>query len=296
MTIVEHAGGPARVVYLGSPEIAVEPLRALVAAGHDVALVVTNPDRRRGRGKETMPTPVKAAASELGLPVSHHLDDVLEVGAAFGVVVAYGHIIGNHVLDVVPMLNIHFSLLPRWRGAAPLERAILAGDDITGVCLMEVAEALDEGAVYARAEVEIGDRTLEELHDALVQASCDLLVDSLAEGLDPPEPQQGEATYAKKLGPGDFVLDFGRPAVELVRVVRIGRAHTTLDGKRFAVRAAHVDPDPAQVPPGTIDGVRVATGDGWLVLDTVQPEGRTATAADDWRRGARLEPGSRLGT
>lgn len=296
MTIVEHAGGPARIVYLGSPEIAVEPLRALVAAGHDVALVVTNPDRRRGRGKDEMPTPVKAAALELGLPVSHTLDDVVDVGAAFGVVVAYGHIIGNHVLEAVPMLNIHFSLLPRWRGAAPLERAILAGDPVTGVCLMEVAEALDEGAVYARAEVEIGERDLGELHDALVQASCELLVDALDHGLQTPEPQQGEATYARKLKAEDFVLDFTRPAGELVRVVRVGRAHTTLDGKRFAVRAAHVDPAPVSLAPGTIDGVRVATGDGWLVLDTVQPEGRAATAADDWRRGARLEPGTRLGS
>ena len=295
MPHITHAGGPARLVYLGSPEIAVAPLRALVAAGHDIALVVTNPDRRRGRGKDLMPTPVKAAAVELGLAVSHELDDVLEVDADFGVVVAYGHIIGNHILDAVPMVNIHFSLLPRWRGAAPLERAILAGDETTGVCLMEIAEALDEGDVYDRVEVPIGDSTLDELRRALVDASCELLVTALADGLAEPEPQVGEATYARKLKADDFVLDLARPARELVRIVRLGRAHTTLDGRRFAVKAATVDSTSHDRQPGTLDDVRVATGEGWLVLDTVQPEGKKPVAAADWRRGARLDSNTRLG-
>lgn len=116
MIDLRHDGGPARIVYLGSPEIAVAPLKALVDAGHDVALVVTNPDSRQGRGRTLAPTPVKAAAVELGLDVTHDIDDVLDVGADFGVVVAYGHIIRDHILDVLPLLNIHFSLLPRWRG------------------------------------------------------------------------------------------------------------------------------------------------------------------------------------
>ena len=247
MAHINHDGGPARIVYLGSPEIAVAPLQALVQAGHDVALVVTNPDRRRGRGKTETPTPVKAAALELGLTVSHELDDVLGVGADFGVVVAYGHIIGNHVLEAVPMLNIHFSLLPRWRGAAPLERAILAGDEMTGVCLMEIAEALDEGDVYDRREVPVGEQTLDELRDALVDASCTLLVDALAKGLSPPEPQVGEVVYARKLSSDDFALDFTQPAEQLVRVIRLGRAHTTLAGKRFGIKAASVDPAPHDV-------------------------------------------------
>lgn len=282
-------------MYLGSPEIAVAPLRALVEAGHDVALVVTNPDRRRGRGKDLMPTPVKAAANELGLAVSHDLDDVLGVQADFGVVVAYGHIIGNHILERVPMVNIHFSLLPRWRGAAPLERAILAGDEITGVCLMEIAEALDEGDVYARAEVAIGNRTLDELRHALVEASCAMLVQALAHGITDPEPQSGEVTYARKLKADDFALDFEEPAVQLERIVRLGRAHTTLQGKRFAIKAATVDSQPHTAEPGSLDGVRVATGQGWLVLETVQPEGKKPVAATDWQRGARLDSDVRLG-
>ena len=295
MAHITHGGGPARIVYLGSPEIAVAPLRALVEAGHDVALVVTNPDRRRGRGKTETPTPVKAAALDLGLTVSHELDDVLAVDADFGIVVAYGHIIGNHVLEAVPMLNIHFSLLPRWRGAAPLERAILAGDEMTGVCLMEIAEALDEGDVYDLREVPVGDRTLDELRDALVEASCALLVEALANGLSTPKPQVGEAVYARKLSSGDFALDFSEPAEQLARVVRLGRAHTTLAGKRLGIKGASVDPTPHHVRPGTLDGQRVATGNGWLVLETVQPEGKKPVEASEWHRGARLPDNAVLG-
>lgn len=293
---IVHEGGPARIVYLGSPQIAVAPLRALVEAGHDVALVVTNPDARRGRGKQLMPTAVKAAALELGLPVTHEIDDVLAVGADFGVVVAFGHLIRNHILDAVPMVNIHFSLLPRWRGAAPLERAILAGDAMTGVCLMEVAEKLDEGDVYARSEIAIEDKTLDELRDDLVEASCELLVDSLRKGLAEPEPQIGEPIYARKLRSDDFALDFSEPAVQLARIVRLGRAHTTLDGQRFAIKQARVDAQAHTSTPGTIDGIRVATGDGWLVLDTVQPSGKKPVAAVDWRRGARIADDAKLGS
>ncbi len=294
MTI--HDGGPARLVYLGSPEIAVRPLEALVEAGHDVALVVTNPDRRRGRGKDLMPTPVKAAAERLGLSVSHELEDVVGADAEFGVVVAYGHIISNEVLDAVPMLNIHFSLLPRWRGAAPLERAILAGDDETGVCLMQIVEALDEGGVYARRSVPIGDATLDELREALVDASCALLVDALDHGLGQPEPQQGEPVYARKIKPEEHELDFRRRAIELARVIRLGRAWTTLDGKRLRINSATVDADPVgDATPGALHGDRIATAEGWVVLDTVQPEGKKAVAAADWLRGARHEPGTVLG-
>ena len=118
--------------------MAVPPLESLVAAGHEVALVVTGIDKRRGRGSDISPSAVKAAALNLGLPVSHDVDDVLAVGADLGVVVAFGSIIKPHVLAAVPMVNLHFSLLPRWRGAAPVERALLAGDEFTGVCVMIV--------------------------------------------------------------------------------------------------------------------------------------------------------------
>ncbi len=159
----------ARLAYLGTPEMAVPPLRALVAAGHDIALCVTRPDRRRGRGTAQTPSPVKAAATELGLTVSHDMDDLTSAGVELAVVVAYGRIIPARLLEQVPMVNLHFSLLPRWRGAAPVERAILAGDTQTGVCLMKVEEGLDTGPVYAVRTVPLDDEvTLDDLRGELV--------------------------------------------------------------------------------------------------------------------------------
>ncbi len=183
--------------------MAVPPLRALVAAGHDIALCVTRPDRRRGRGGAVTPSPVKEAALELGLPVSHSMEDVAGVGVELAVVVAYGRIIPATLLAQVPMVNLHFSLLPRWRGAAPVERAILAGDRETGVCLMKLEEGLDTGPVYARRVVPIGsDADLAALRAELVELGSALLVESLAgglAGLPVPEPQEGEPTIASKV-------------------------------------------------------------------------------------------------
>ena len=159
----------ARLAYLGTPDLAVPPLRALVAAGHDVALCVTRPDRRRGRGGDTTPSPVKAAAGELGIAVSHDMDDLIPARVELAVVVAFGRIIPARLLEQLLMVNLHFSLLPRWRGAAPVERAILAGDRETGVCLMKVEAGLDTGPVYATRIVEITDDvTLADLREQLV--------------------------------------------------------------------------------------------------------------------------------
>ena len=159
----------ARLVFLGTPEAAVEPLRTLVHAGHDVALVVTRADKRRGRGSALVPSPVKRAATDLGLTVADSLDDVVGVGAELGVVVAYGRIIPVAVLDRLPMVNLHFSLLPRWRGAAPVERAILEDDAETGVCLMAVEAGLDTGPIYAEVATSIEqDETADELRSRLV--------------------------------------------------------------------------------------------------------------------------------
>jgi len=285
-------------VYLGTPQIAVPPLRALVEAGFDVPLVVTGVDKRRGRGKELSPSPVKAAALELGLPVAHDPRDVLDVKADLGVVVAYGRIIKLDVLEHLELVNIHFSLLPRWRGAAPLERAILAGDDVTGVCLMEIAEELDAGGVYARREVSIGPTDdLDALRTKLTAAGVDLLVTTLHDGLGEPEPQDGEVTWAHKLSSDDFVLDWTRSADELNRIVRLGRAHTTFRGKRFRVHEANVlDPSDPPGAPGELTGTQVSCGTGVLELVTVQPEGKPRIAATDWLNGAQLRAGDALGT
>lgn len=278
--------------------MAVRPLEALVDAGHDVALVVSQPDRRRGRGGALVPSPVKAAAARLGLPASDRVDDAIDVGAELGVVVAYGRLIRPHVLDAVPFVNLHFSLLPRWRGAAPVERAILAGDDTTGACIMALDEGLDTGPVYACERVTIGpDDTADELRATLSRKGTDLLLRLLDEGLPEPTPQEGEPTYASKLEPAEHHLDWARPAVELHRVVRLGQAWTTFRGARFKVVRSRVRDGPGVPPPGTLDAASlvVGTADGGLELLEVQPEGRPVQAAAAWRNGARLRPGERLG-
>lgn len=281
--------------------MAVAPLRALHAAGYDIALVVTNADARRGRGTATSPTPVKAAATELGLPVSHTVDDALDVDADLGVVVAFGRLIRPHVLASLPMVNLHFSLLPRWRGAAPVERAILAGDDVTGVDVMAVDETLDTGAIYAEREVAIGpDETAEALRARLVEVGTELLVATLADGLADPRAQVGQPVYAEKLTADDRHIEWAGPAVQVHRVVRVGGAWTTWRGARCKVwRTALVDVDVAGVAPGEVlaDGGRVlvACGDARAIeLLELQPEGKARQAATAWRNGARPDPGERF--
>jgi len=291
---------PTRLVYLGTPALAVAPLRALHAAGHDVALVVSRPDTRRGRRGHDEPSPVKAAALELGLPVTDELRRVLDVGADLGVVAAYGRIIPTDVLERLPMVNLHYSLLPRWRGAAPVERAILAGDHETGVCLMTVEEGLDTGGVHARRVVPIGEHeTADELRDRLVTASTELLLTTLASGIGPAEPQAGEPTYAAKIDPAELELDWMRPAVELERVVRVGGAWTTVGGKRLKVWRAQAARS-GEVAPGRVDAsagsVVVGAGGGTtLELLEVQPEGKPRREATTWARGAHLSPDASLG-
>jgi methionyl-tRNA formyltransferase len=278
-----------RLVYLGTPAISVPPLRALVADGHDVALVVSAADKRRGRGGALSPSPVKAAALELGLPVTDRVDDALDAGAELGVVVAFGRIIKPHVLAALPMVNVHFSLLPRWRGAAPVERAILAGDDRTGVDLMVVAEGLDEGEIYDRAVVPIGpDDTADDLRARLVEEGTELLLDNLRRGLPTPAPQEGEATYAHKIDPGELRIDWSRPALDVHRLVRVGGAWTTREGKRLKVLRTAL--------PARGAGVTVPAGDEPIELLVVQPEGKAPMEARAWANGARWRDGERLGT
>ena len=264
-------------------------LERLVAAGHDVAVVVTRPDRRRSRGAAPAPSPVKAAATRLGLAVSEDPGAILDTAVELGVVVAYGRILRPPVLGGVPLVNLHFSLLPRWRGAAPVERAILAGDELTGVCLMQVTEELDTGPVYRRVTTPIGpEETAVELRSRLADLGAALLVAGLAEGLGDPEAQTGEPTYAAKLGPAELRLEWSRPAVELARTVRVGRAWTTVEGKRLLVRDARAEDGAGPGAPGDLDAATVTTGNGRLRLVRVQPEGRGVLDAEAWLRGARV--------
>ena len=280
---------PGRLVFLGTPEMSVGPLRALVDAGHEVALVVSQPDRRRGRGGRTSPSPVKQAALDLGLPVTDVVDDVLGAGADLGVVVAFGRLIKPHVLAALPMVNLHFSLLPRWRGAAPVERAILAGDERTGVDLMVVEEGLDTGGIYDRTEVAIGpDETADELRSRLSGLGGEMLVRNLRAGLGEPTPQVGEPTYAHKLTVEERAIDWAAPAVDVHRRVRVGGAWTTRDGARLKVWRTALD---GAGP----EAVTVPAGDGTIALVEVQPEGRRRMPASAWARGLAGDPASGLG-
>lgn len=278
--------------------MAVAPLRALHAAGYQIPLVVSRSDTRRGRRGHDEPSPVKAAALELGLAVTDRLDDVLDADLDLGVVAAYGRIIPRRVLERLPMINLHYSLLPRWRGAAPVERAILAGDRETGVCVMAVDEALDTGAVYARRVVPIGPHeTAGELRARLTDVSVDLLLATVEAGLGAPEPQRGEPTYAEKITPAELELVWDRPADELERVVRVGGAWTTVGGRRLKVWSAVARPHHAvPLAPGQVDPPVVGTGDGVLELVELQPEGKPRRSAAEWWRGARLSPDERLGS
>jgi methionyl-tRNA formyltransferase len=280
--------------------VAAGTLRALVDGGHEVVLVVTSPDRRRGRREEPSPTPVKRVAGEFGIAVTERVEDVVGTGAELGVVVAFGRIVPPGVLERVPMVNVHYSLLPRWRGAAPVERAIVAGDLTTGVCVMALEKGLDTGPVYAHREVVIGDdETAGELRGRLGAVGTALLLELLDRpaGLPAPTPQSGEASYAAKLTPDELRLDFSRSAVECHRVVRVGRAWTTFRGRRLIVLAArpHADHPASGAPPGLLEGSAVITGAGALELVEVQIEGRGPLPFAAWRAGARPRPGEMLG-
>lgn len=294
-----------RVVYFGTPEVAVAPLHALCRAGHDVALVVTRPPKRRGRRQSPTPSPVAAAAADLGLAVTGDLDDALRVDADLGVVVAYGEHIGDEVLRCRRTVNLHFSLLPRWRGAAPVEWAILSGDAETGVCLMDVDSEIDTGAVYRRASTPIEPHeSADELRGRLCELGIGLLLDTMSEGFGDPVPQSGEMAWAEKISTSDRCIDWSVPAEHVLRLVRVGGAWTIYGNRRLKVLRADLAVDSGlSGPSGTIglrprsgdsSAVEVSTGRGAVELVTVQSEGRPAAAARDWINGARITSGERF--
>jgi methionyl-tRNA formyltransferase len=203
------------------------------------------------------------------------------------------------VLDHLTMVNVHFSLLPRWRGAAPVERAILAGDERTGVCLMRLEEGLDTGPIYACTEMDVSaTETASALRLRLAQLGADLLVSRLTAGVESlgtPVPQSGEPIYASKITPDDLHIVWSRSAVEIARQVRVGKAWTTFRRARVLLWDAHVrdegPPGRTAAAPGTIADGLVATGDGWLAPSVIQPAGRQRQAVAAWLRGARVAPG-----
>ena len=281
-----------RLVFLGTPEAAVPSLEALVAAGHDLELVVTQPDRRRGRGGDTSASPVKAAAIRLGLRVADSLEALEGVEAQRGVVVAYGALIPASVLARIPMLNVHFSLLPRWRGAAPVERALLAGDRETGVGVISLEATLDTGPLHAEGRTLIAQKTASELTGELAQMGARLVTEVLAseEMLSHPWPQVGESTYAAKLTPETFHLSPEMSAQQALRVVQLERAYFKVQGQRLLILRAH-EGDGA-LAPGALARrdatVYAGFADAALELSWVQPEGSRTMSGAAWWAGARF--------
>ncbi len=304
-----------RLIFAGTPPFAAAALEALADAGHDVALVLTQPDRPAGRGMKLAPSAVKTVALARGLPVAQPASlktpeaqaELAALQADVMVVAAYGLILPQAVLDIPRLgcLNIHASLLPRWRGAAPIQRAILAGDAETGVTIMQMDAGLDTGAMLAKTVVPIRETdTAGSLHDVLADAGARAIVDALAQGADlRPEKQDDRlATYAAKLTKDEAQLDWTQPAATLARAVRaynpVPGAWTLLDGAPLKIWAARVEAGmgmPGVVLRAAADGLVVACGEQALALQEIQPAGSKRMTAAAFLAGRPLAAGSRLG-
>ncbi|MBW5444671.1 methionyl-tRNA formyltransferase [Cohnella sp. CFH 77786] len=316
-----------RIVFMGTPDFAVPSLRMLLERGYEVAGVVTQPDRPKGRKRELTPPPVKAFATERGLPVLQpeklRAPGAVEELAAFRpdliVTAAYGQILPRAVLDMPRLgcINVHGSLLPRYRGGAPIQRSIIAGEAVTGVTLMYMAEGLDTGDMIAKGEVPIADEdTAGTMFGKLSEAGAELLrewLPRIADGTAPREPQiEAEATYAPNLTREDERIDWSATAREVFNRVRglnpMAGGFTFWNGEVFKVWGCRVPaapdadlrPEWEGMAPGSVletgaFGIRVRTGDGSVVLEEVQPAGKKALPASEFAKGARLAPGTVLG-
>ena len=298
-----------RIVFMGTPEFAVPTLLALREAGHDIAAAYTQPPRPAGRGKQERKSPVHLAAEKLGIPVCHpaslrDLDtqaDFLAHEVELGVVVAYGLILPKAILEAPSRgcLNVHASLLPHWRGAAPIQRAILSGDHVTGVTIMRMEEGLDTGPMLATARVPIEDKTAGELTDELAEIGARLLVETVAD-LDRLEarPQPPGATYAEKIAKLEARLGWDKPAERLEREVRafapFPGSWFELDGERIKVLRARVIG--VNGAPGTVldAELTIACGDAALRPILVQPAGKQPMEAEAFLRGKPVPVGTVL--
>lgn len=280
-------------------------LSALLEARISVVAVVTNPDKRRGRGGRTEASPAKKVALDRGIRVIESSADAVAfldhhgTEGVTGVVVAYGRIIRDPLLSMIPLVNLHFSLLPRWRGAAPVERAILAGDATTGSSIMQIEDGLDTGAIYDVEPVEIDEtETVEELRSRLGVIGAAQIVRMLREGFPAPTPQSGKPVHADKITADELLIDWSKSAIDITRTVRVGGAHGFFRGSRVKIQEALVtegNGDPGAVLAVGADLV-VATGRGAVRLLTVQPEGKKPMSAKDWANGVRPSVGEVFGS
>ena len=309
---------PLRVVYFGTPEFAVPTLEAILRSRHAVVALVSQPDRPRGRGQRVQPTPTKVVASGHGVPVLQPVrlrDEALLAGLAgyqpdIGVVAAYGRLIPDALLALptLGMINVHASLLPRWRGAAPVHRAVMAGDAETGVTIMRVVTELDAGPMFDVVRVPIApDETSPELERRLAILGAERLVhvlDDIAAGRATETPQDhGRATYAPKITREDGQVDWTRSAREIHDQVRGAQpwplVSVRIDGHRALLHRTAVVDDAAAAEPGTItahagDRLEIAAGRGAVRVLEIQPEGRRAMPARDFLAGRRIPAGARV--
>ena len=303
------------VVFFGTPQFAVPTLRRLLDSKHSVAGVITQPDRPRGRGQKVTHAPVKALALERGIPVYQPdrlkppavADTLRGWQADLGVVAAYGRIIPEHLLTIPRsgMINVHASLLPKYRGAAPVHRAVINGDSQTGVTIMRVVKELDAGGMFATVTRPIApDETSDVVETALAEMGAELLVtvvDQLVSGTAREEPQdEAYATYAPRLTKEEGLIDWTQAASQIHNRVRglypWPHAYTFFKGTRLIVLRSLVAYAGTSASPGTIlrvtsEAIHVATGDGELAILDVQPEGRRAMRAHDFLLGHRLAVG-----
>lgn len=310
-----------RVAFFGTPAFAVPTLEHLLRSPHQVVGVITQPDRPRGRGQQVTEAPVKALATALGLPVlqpERLARDQFEaafmaLGADIGVVAAYGKILPDWLLATprLGLINVHASLLPRYRGASPVHRAVISGDAETGVTIMRVVKALDAGPMLARVRVPIADADTTTMVEAqLATRGAELLVATLADlehGRATETPQDEAAvTYAPKLTKAEGQVDWRQPARAIHNLVRglwpWPHAYAFLDGTRFILHRSRRSPLPAGAAPGTIlaasaaDGLHVACGDGALEILDLQLEGKRVMSARDAMASPLLRPGARFST
>ncbi len=299
-----------RLAFMGTPEFAVPVLDALVAAGHDIAAVYAQPPRAAGRGKALTPTPVHRRADSLGLPVRTPVNFKLEaeraafaaLGLDAAIVAAYGLILPQAILDAPRLgcLNVHGSLLPRWRGAAPIQRAILAGDAVTGITIMQMERGLDTGPMLLRGETPVDGKTAGDLTAELAAMGARLMVETLARRSAitlQPQPDD-DLTYAHKVDKAEARLDPSLPAAQLERAVRAFNpapgAFIEIDSERLRILAADVVA--AAGEPGTIldDRLTIATSDGALRPTLVQRAGKPAMPTAALLNGWRIAPGTRV--
>ena len=315
-----------RIVYMGTPDFAVNPLHALAKAGYEVVGVVTQPDKPKGRGKTMLPTPVKEEAMKHGFPVfqplkvrdQEFLSILKELAPDIIVVAAFGQIIPKSILDMPKYgcINIHASLLPKYRGAAPIQQAVIDGEKESGVTIMRMATGLDTGDMISKIVVPLADdETGGSLFDKLAEAGGRLLIDTLPHIFDgtavyEKQPEESPTPYAGMITKQMGMMDFSKSAMELERLVRglnpWPSAFTYFNGKTLKVWESFVagddellDCEAKQTEPGTVvktdkKGIYVACGDGVLVLSAVQLEGKKRMDADAFLRGCRIEAGNRF--